>query len=42
MKLVHDPVVGMYDTVGLGLSVIALLAIPILAAAALVVRRKRK
>ena len=41
MKLVHDPVVGMYDTTGLGLSVVALLAIPILAAAALVIRRKR-
>jgi hypothetical protein len=41
MKLIHDPVVGMYDTTGLGLSVVALLAIPILAAAALVIRRKR-
>ena len=41
MKLVHDPIVGMYDTTGLGLSVVALLAIPILAAAALVIRRKK-
>ncbi len=41
MKLIHDPVVGMYDTTGLGLSIVALLAIPILAAAVLVIRRKR-
>ena len=41
MKLVHDPVIGIADTDGVSASWYALLAIPILAAAALVITRKR-
>ncbi len=41
LKLVHDPIVGMPETSGLSFGLIALIAIPTLAAAALVIRRKK-
>ena len=41
LKLVHDPVIGVADASGISASWFALLAIPILAAGALVIKRKR-
>jgi hypothetical protein len=41
MKLVHDPVIGLPDTSGVSFGLIALIAVPTLAAAALVISRKR-
>ena len=41
LKLVHNPVIGVTDTSGVSTSWFALLALPILAAAALVIKRKR-
>lgn len=41
LKLVHDPIFGMPDVSGVSFGLIALIAIPTLAAAALVIRRKK-
>lgn len=41
LVLIHDPVLGVGDASGVSATLIALLAIPLLAAAALVIRRKR-
>ncbi len=41
LKLVHDPVLGVADATGVSAAWFALFAIPVLAAAALVIKRKR-
>ena len=41
LKLIHDPIIGMPDTSGVSFGLIAMIAIPTLAAAALIIRRKK-